>query len=98
MRIIWSPLAVDQVRDISTYIALDKPSVAITWANKIFSSVDQLLEHPEIGRVVPEINRIEIRELVHGSYRLIYKLKSKEILILVVKSYRQQLSETEIKA
>jgi len=61
-------------------------------------SVDQLLEHPEIGRVVPEINRIEIRELVHGSYRLIYKLKSKEILILVVKSYRQQLSETEIKA
>jgi len=49
-----------------------------------------------MGRVVPEINRIEIRELVHGRYRLIYKLKAKEILILVVKSYRQQLRETEI--
>ena len=98
MKIIWSPLAVDQVRDIAAYIALDKPVVAIKWAEKIFNSVELLSEYPESGRVVSEINRIEIREQVQGSYRVIYKVKPKQILILVVKSYRQQLKENEIKA
>ena len=98
MKIIWSPLAVDQVRDIASYIALDKPAIAVKWAEKIFNSVALLSEHPKSGRIVPEINRKEIRELVYGGYRVIYKIKSKEILILIVKSYRQQLKEGEIKA
>ncbi|PHS23425.1 MAG: plasmid stabilization protein [Methylophaga sp.] len=98
MKITWSPLAVDQVRDIAIYIALDKPTAAVQWADKIFNSVEQLSEHPKSGRVVSEINRKEIRELVQGNYRMIYKIKPKEILVLVVKSYRQQLKEGEIKA
>lgn len=98
MKIIWSPLAVDQVRNIASYIALDKPVVAVKWAEKIFDSVELLSEHPEAGRVVPEIKRKNIRELVHDSYRIIYKIKPNEILVLVVKSYRQQLKGEEIKA
>ena len=97
MNIIWSPLAVDQVRDITSYIALDKPSVAVIWAEKIFGSVERLAEFPESGRIVPELNRNEIREIVQGSYKVIYKVKQKEILILVVKSYHQQLKENEVK-
>ncbi len=96
MKIIWSPLAVDQVRDIASYIALDKPAIAVEWAEKIFNSVEVLLEFPESGRVVPEINRQEIRVLVLGNYRLIYKLEQKEILVLIVKSYRQKLKKKEI--
>ena len=87
----------DQVRDVTLYIALDKPVVAVRWAVEIFNSVELLSEHPESGRVVPEINRKEIRQLIRGSYRVIYKIKSKEILVLVVKNYRQQLKENEIK-
>lgn len=97
MKIIWSPLAVDQVRDIATYIALDKPSVAIEWAETIFNSVKQLIEFPDSGRIVPEIKRKEIRELVLNNYRVIYKVKQKEILVLVVKSYRQKLKANDIK-
>ena len=44
-----------------------------------------------------EINRNEIREIVQGNYRVIYKVKPTEILILVVKSYRQKLKQDEIK-
>jgi toxin ParE1/3/4 len=98
LKIIWSPLAVDQVRDIASYIALDKPAVAVQWAEKTFHSVEILSEFPESGRIVPEINRKEVRELVQGNYRIIYKTKPKEILILVVKSYRQKLKENEVKA
>lgn len=93
-------MAVDQVRDIASYIALDKPSAAVKWAEKIFSSVEILNDNPESGRIVPEVKRKEIRELVQGNYRVIYKIKikDKEILILVVQSYRQKLKENEIKA
>ncbi len=68
------------------------------WAEKIFNSVEILSEFPESGRVVSEIDRKEIRELVQGNYRVIYKVKSKEILVLVIKSYRQKLKENEIRA
>jgi len=97
LKIIWSPLAVEQVQDIATYIALDKPSVAIKWTEKIFNSVSQLIVFPDSGRIVPEIKRKEIRELVLKNYRVIYKIKSKEILILVVKNYRQNLKEDDVK-
>lgn len=97
MKIIWSPLAVEQVQDISTYIALDKPSVAIEWTEKIFNSVSQLIEFPDSGRIVPEIKRKEIRELVLKNYRVIYKVKSKEILILAVKNYHQDLKKGDVK-
>jgi plasmid stabilization system protein ParE len=98
LKIIWSPLAVDQVRDIASYIALDKPGVAVQWAEKIFNSVEILHENPECGRIVPEIKRKEIRELVQGNYRIIYKIKLKEILVLVVQSGWQKLKEDEIEA
>ncbi len=98
MKIIWSPSAVELVRDIASYIALDKPAVAVQWVEKIFDSVKRLSEFPESGRIVPEINRSEIREIVQGNYRVIYKVKSDEILILVVKSYRQQLKNNEVDA
>ena len=96
MKLIWSPLAVEQVRDIAAYIALDKPSAAVQWAEKIFNSVERLSDFPDSGRVVAEIQRNEIREIVQGNYRVIYKVKPKEILILVVKSYRQKLEKDEV--
>ena len=98
MKIIWSPDAVDSVRDIATYIALDKPIIAREWAEKIFDKVEVLSDFPETGRVVPEIGRNEIRELIHGRYRIIYKIELKEILILTIKSFRQDLKTDEIKA
>ena len=96
MKIVWSPLAVSQARDIASYIALDKPSAAESWINHIFNCVERLQEFPESGRVVPEINRKNIREIVQGDYRVIYKITENTIDILVVKSYRQKLQDFEV--
>ncbi|NRB39210.1 MAG: type II toxin-antitoxin system RelE/ParE family toxin [Pseudomonadales bacterium] len=96
MKITWSALAVEQAREIASYIALDKPSAAENWIDGIFESVDRLVEFPQSGRMVPEIKRNEIREIVQGSYRVIYKVQETQILILLVKAYRQKLKENEI--
>lgn len=96
MKITWSPTAVDQARDIASYIVLDKPSVAEKWIDDIFSSVDRLLVFPESGRIVPEISRKDIREVIVGNYRVVYKVSESEIWVLLVKNYRQQLTKEEI--
>jgi addiction module RelE/StbE family toxin len=96
LKITWSPLAAEQVRDIASYIALDKPSVAEQWIDKIFDSVEQLIDFPKSGRVVPELQINSIRELVQGNYRVIYKIQDNSISVLTVKSYRQQLRADEI--
>jgi addiction module RelE/StbE family toxin len=97
LKITWSPLAAEQVRDIASYIALDKPSVAEQWIDKMFDSVEQLIDFPKSGRVVPELQINSIRELVQGNYRVIYKIQDNSISVLTVKSYRQQLRSDEIK-
>jgi hypothetical protein len=43
-----------------------------------FSKVDQLRGNPEIGRIVPEINERQFRELIYGDYRIIYHIGSKQ--------------------
>mgnify|MGYP000679895057 FL=1 len=96
MKITWSPLAAEQVRDIASYIALDKSSVAEQWIDKMFDSVEQLIDFPKSGRVVPELQINSIRELVQGNYRVIYKIQDNSISVLTVKSYRQQLRSDEI--
>jgi toxin ParE1/3/4 len=96
LKITWSPLAAEQVRDIASYIALDKPSVAEQWIDKMFDSVEQLIDFPKSGRVVPELQINSIRELVQGNYRVIYKIQDNSISVLTVKSYRQQLRSDEI--
>ena len=96
MKIIWSPLAIDKTSEIAEYIAKDKPIVAQDWVNKIFQKVDILKSSPEIGRIVPEVGRKDIRELIFGNYRIIYRLENKSISILTVRHGKQILPVEEI--
>ena len=97
MRIIWSPLAVDRASEIADYIAQDKPSAAEKWIDTVFSKVEQLKSSPEIGRIVPEINDSQFRELIYGNYRIIYRIETKQISILTIRHGRQILPINEIK-
>lgn len=98
MRIIWSPLAVDRASEIADYIAQDKPSAAEKWIDIVFSKVEQLKSSPEIGRILPEINDSQFRELIYGNYRIIYRIETKQISILTIRHSRQILPINEIKA
>ncbi len=97
MRIIWSPLVVDRASEIADYIAQDKPSAAEKWIDTVFSKVEQRKSSPEIGRIVPEINDSQFRELIYGNYRIIYRIETKQISILTIRHGRQILPINEIK-
>lgn len=98
MKIIWSPLAIERVTEIARYIAQDNPTASRKWVETVFSKVEQLKPSPVSGRMVPEADRKEIRELIFGNYRIIYRADPKTISILTVRHGRQILPTEEILA
>jgi plasmid stabilization system protein ParE len=91
MKIIWSPLAIERIEEISDYIADDNPSAASKWVDSIFEKIDLLKGNPQMGRIVPELAVPSIREIIFGNYRIIYRHEQKTTIILTVRSFRQIL-------
>lgn len=98
MKIIWSPLAIERITEIARYIAQDNPAAAQNWVETIFAKVEQVQSAPASGRIVPEVNRKEIREIILGNYRIVYRAEPKNISILTVRHGRQILPVDEIVA
>ena len=92
MKIIWSPLALERVRDITRYIARDKPSAAENWVKNLFKVVGRIEKHPQSCRIVPELNRHDVREVIYGNYRVIYRVAD-DIHILTVRHGRQLMND-----
>jgi plasmid stabilization system protein ParE len=97
MKLAWSPRALERASEIAQYIAEDSPDAAKLWLIEIFGVVGRLEEGPKSGRVVPEAGRDEIREILHGNYRIVYRIESKQIAVLTIRHVRQLLSMKEIK-
>jgi addiction module RelE/StbE family toxin len=81
-QINWTKKSLKDLRSINDYISLDSSFYAARFISKLIKRVDQLIEFPESGRVVPEKNLHEIRELIEGNYRIFYQLKKSKITIL----------------
>jgi toxin ParE1/3/4 len=76
VEIIWTPFALEDLQSIYDYIAKDSPYYANRFIDKLVDRVDILIDLPEAGRIVPEFENELIRELIEGSYRIIYKINS----------------------
>ena len=96
MKLVWSPLALTQAEEIASYIAEDNLSAAERWLAGLFDEVERLVDYPESGRHVPEIRRSEVRELVYGEYRIIYRIRTVMVAILTVRHGRRLLSEGDL--
>lgn len=69
--LIWSPDAINDLREIADYIALDKPKAARRWAQKLAALAEHAAALPFAGRRVPEFGRDDIREVIKRGYRVI---------------------------
>ena len=81
-QISWTKKSLKDLKSINDYISLDSSFYATRFVNKLIERVDQLIEFPESGRIVPEKKDSEIRELIEGNYRIFYRLKKEKITIL----------------
>lgn len=96
MRDIWAPRALERTGEIAQYIAADRPEAARGWVRALFARVATLRDHPRRGRRVPEIGRDEIREVLHGEYRVVYRTEPKQVVVLTVRHGRRQWDPEEL--
>jgi plasmid stabilization system protein ParE len=54
---------------------------------------DRLSQFPRSGRIVPELGRDDIREVIVQSYRVIYRLRGDEVEILTVHHSARRLDD-----
>jgi len=80
----WSLTAGNDLQDIEDFIARDSVLHAVAFVDRIVESAETLLKNPRIGRVVPEFNREDLREVIYRSYRIVYLLQDDSIFILRV--------------
>ncbi|MFH1289013.1 MAG: type II toxin-antitoxin system RelE/ParE family toxin [bacterium] len=83
-RLNWTAQAVKDVESICEFIAKDSPIYARLFAKDILQAVQRLGNFPKSGRIVPEFSNKNIREIILGNYRIIYRIKPAVTEILTV--------------
>lgn len=90
-KIRWTPEARHDLVEIRRFIARDKPEAARRWVERLRASAVNAASAPFSGRRLPELDRDEIREIIVGNYRIIYRVLATEIHVLTVLEGHQLL-------
>ena len=87
----WTQNALKDVDSIAAFIALDSNHYAKIQVNRFFEKVEILKRYPQIGRVVPEKNNPNLRELILGNYRIIYLIISEQQIDIITIHHSKRL-------
>ena len=89
----WTEPARDDLSGIYDFITRDSPGAAQALVERVLNATEQLASFPESGRIVPELPDLGYRELLVGSYRVIYRIEGNTVWIAVVVHGRRLLTE-----
>ena len=73
-KLIWSPAARDDLHDIVAFIARDNPERAMSFGYQLILETDRLQTFPRLGRVIPEYENGNLREIILRPYRIVYRV------------------------
>ena len=92
MKVYWTDTAVKHLLAIYAYIAQNSPQYAARVVDRLTRRSEQIANFPLSGRIVPEFQTEQIREVIEGSYRIIYYIKPDQIDVLAVIHGSQQIT------
>ena len=84
MKVLWTDAAIGQLESIYNYVSQTSPQYALRIIDQLIRSSDRIAVFPFSGRMVPEYELNEVRELIQGSYRLIYLIREEESRIEIL--------------
>ena len=82
--VTWSPQSLHDIESIRAFITQDSPHYAELVVRRIVAAVERLHTFPESGRIVPERDSSEIREVIVAPYRVVYRLRKTSVEIVTV--------------
>lgn len=84
MKVNWTETAINQLQAIREFIAQTSPEYGRRLVDRLTRRSKQIAAFPLAGRKVPEFESEQIREVIEGSYRIIYHIKPEQIDILTI--------------
>ena len=84
MKVRWAHTAIGHLASIYEYISQDSPRYARRMVDRITARSQQIGHFPQSGQMVPEYQDPDIREVIEGSYRVIYQVAAEEVQVLAV--------------
>ena len=93
-RIVWTPLALDDLRSIGDYMSRDSPEAARRLAETLKKSVLRLARFPRSGREVPEFRSTNLREIIVGTYRIVFESRNRDVVVLRVWHGKRDLADS----
>ncbi|NES03011.1 MAG: type II toxin-antitoxin system RelE/ParE family toxin [Okeania sp. SIO2F4] len=83
MKIIWTRLALEDINNAYEYIVANNPDVALDTIERIESSINRLLQYPEMGRLGQVVGTREL--VVTGTPFIVpYRVRGDRLEILAV--------------
>lgn len=83
VRVNWTDPALHALDGVFEYISRDAPVYAQNFVQRLMAAVDHLEQHPLSGRIVPDLARDDIREIIYQHYRIIYWVSSDEQIDII---------------
>lgn len=80
----WARQATEDLDSIVAFLSKDSPRYASLFVLDIFAAVDRVIDFPRSGRVVPELDDPQVREVILGTYRLVYRVRPAHLVILTI--------------
>jgi len=84
VQIKWLLSTKNDLKEIYDYISFDSKRYARLQVERIKNRTEILKSRIRIGKIVEEINDPEVREIVEGNYRIIYRIISKKELHIIM--------------
>jgi toxin ParE1/3/4 len=75
-QLVWTEPALIDLDEIAEYIALDDPSAASNYVQKVFDRVERLVIYPNSGKRPEELPRTSYREVVVPPGRVFYRVEN----------------------
>jgi toxin ParE1/3/4 len=85
-KIRWTEKASSNLEGLFQYISRDSMLYAARYVKALVGATKRLETMPRSGRVVPELDDPELREVIYGNHRIVYRVagRGEDIEILAV--------------
>lgn len=80
----WTDQAVEDLRSIREFIERDSPRYGRLVAERLYEATSRIGLFPYSGRMVPELGREDVRDLIVGDYHIVYRLEADTAVLLTV--------------
>ncbi|MEO6638887.1 MAG: type II toxin-antitoxin system RelE/ParE family toxin [Ginsengibacter sp.] len=95
VQLIWSERAIKDPDSIGEYIALDSEQAAKKFIQQLIEKANILSLYPGKGRPIPENIPGNYRQILHKSYRIIYRLHKETVIISSIYNQKKLLFKIE---